>query len=49
MRALDDYYEKNYPEFVSLRTKCKEILQVDFLAKMCKYNFKSLFKIFLQY
>jgi len=27
MRALDDYYEKNYPEFVALRTKCKEILQ----------------------
>jgi len=27
MRALDDYYEKNYPEFVSLRTKVKEILQ----------------------
>ncbi|TMS37092.1 hypothetical protein L596_004100 [Steinernema carpocapsae] len=27
MRALDDFYEKNYPEFVSLRTKCKEILQ----------------------
>ncbi|KAI1731904.1 V-type proton ATPase catalytic subunit A [Ditylenchus destructor] len=26
-RALDDYYEKNYPEFVALRTKCKEILQ----------------------
>jgi V-type H+-transporting ATPase subunit A len=27
MRALDDYYEKTYPEFVPLRTKCKEILQ----------------------
>jgi V-type H+-transporting ATPase subunit A len=27
MRALDDYYEKNYPEFVPLRTKVKEILQ----------------------
>lgn len=27
MRALDDFYEKNYPEFVPLRTKCKEILQ----------------------
>lgn len=27
MRALDDYYEKNYPEFVPYRTKCKEILQ----------------------
>uniref|UniRef100_A0A158R4D8 H(+)-transporting two-sector ATPase n=1 Tax=Syphacia muris TaxID=451379 RepID=A0A158R4D8_9BILA len=26
-RALDDYYEKNFPEFVALRTKCKEILQ----------------------
>ncbi|CAJ0564511.1 unnamed protein product, partial [Mesorhabditis spiculigera] len=27
MRALEDFYEKNHPEFVSLRTKCKEILQ----------------------
>ncbi|CAI5456411.1 unnamed protein product [Caenorhabditis angaria] len=27
MRALEDFYEKSYPEFVSLRTKCKEILQ----------------------
>jgi len=27
MRALDDYYEKNFPEFVALRTKVKEILQ----------------------
>lgn len=27
MRALDDYYEKNYPDFVALRTKVKEILQ----------------------
>ncbi|XP_025100629.1 V-type proton ATPase catalytic subunit A [Pomacea canaliculata] len=27
MRALDDFYDKNYPEFVPLRTKCKEILQ----------------------
>jgi len=27
MRALDDYYEKAFPEFVALRTKCKEILQ----------------------
>jgi len=27
MRALDDYYEKHFPEFVPLRTKCKEILQ----------------------
>uniref|UniRef100_A0A0N5A3A7 H(+)-transporting two-sector ATPase n=1 Tax=Parastrongyloides trichosuri TaxID=131310 RepID=A0A0N5A3A7_PARTI len=26
-RALDDYYEKNFPEFVALRTKCREILQ----------------------
>ncbi|KAK2828580.1 hypothetical protein Q5P01_019614 [Channa striata] len=26
-RALDDYYEKNFPEFVPLRTKAKEILQ----------------------
>ncbi|KAK0403818.1 hypothetical protein QR680_017137 [Steinernema hermaphroditum] len=27
MRALDDYYEKHFPEFVALRTRCKEILQ----------------------
>jgi V-type H+-transporting ATPase subunit A len=27
MRALDDFYEKNYAEFVPLRTKVKEILQ----------------------
>uniref|UniRef100_A0AC35TRQ6 H(+)-transporting two-sector ATPase n=1 Tax=Rhabditophanes sp. KR3021 TaxID=114890 RepID=A0AC35TRQ6_9BILA len=27
MRALDDYYEKNYPEFVGFRTKTREILQ----------------------
>ncbi|CAJ0593817.1 unnamed protein product [Cylicocyclus nassatus] len=27
MRALEEYYEKTFPEFVALRTKCKEILQ----------------------
>ncbi|KAJ8035070.1 V-type proton ATPase catalytic subunit A [Holothuria leucospilota] len=27
MRALHDFYDKNYPEFVPLRTKVKEILQ----------------------
>ena len=27
MRALDDFYEKNFSEFVPLRTKVKEILQ----------------------
>lgn len=27
MRALDDFYDKNFPEFVTLRTKTKEILQ----------------------
>merc|ERR1719495_1781626 len=26
-KALDDYYEKNFPEFVALRTKVNEILQ----------------------
>merc|ERR1719158_577004 len=26
-RALDDYYEKNFPDFVALRTKVAEILQ----------------------
>ncbi|CAK9304422.1 unnamed protein product [Gordionus sp. m RMFG-2023] len=29
LRVLDDYYDKNYPEFIPLRTKCKEILQED--------------------
>ena len=27
MKALDDYYERNFPDFVALRTKVKEILQ----------------------
>lgn len=27
MRALDDFYDKNFVEFVPLRTKVKEILQ----------------------
>ncbi|CAG0878533.1 unnamed protein product [Darwinula stevensoni] len=27
MRALDEFYDKNFPEFVPLRTKVKEILQ----------------------
>jgi len=27
MNALTDYYEKNFPDFVALRTKVKEILQ----------------------
>jgi V-type H+-transporting ATPase subunit A len=27
MRALDDFYEQNYPEFVNYRMKVKEILQ----------------------
>jgi V-type H+-transporting ATPase subunit A len=26
-RALDDFYDKNYPEFVHYRTKCSQILQ----------------------
>lgn len=26
-RALDEYYDKNFSEFVPLRTKCREILQ----------------------
>jgi len=26
-RSLDEYYDKAYPEFVPLRTKCNEILQ----------------------
>merc|ERR1711981_1544666 len=26
-RALDDYYEKNFPDFVAMRTKVNEILQ----------------------
>lgn len=27
MRALDDHYDKHFPEFVPLRTRVKEILQ----------------------
>ena len=27
LRALDDFYDKNFQEFVPLRTKVKEILQ----------------------
>ncbi|VDP74504.1 unnamed protein product [Echinostoma caproni] len=27
LRALDDYYDRNFPEFVALRTKMNEILQ----------------------
>jgi V-type H+-transporting ATPase subunit A len=27
MRALDDYYDKNFPDYVPLRTKVNEILQ----------------------
>ncbi len=27
MRALDDHYERHFPEFVPLRTKVREILQ----------------------
>lgn len=27
MRALDEYYDKYFPEFTALRTKCREILQ----------------------
>jgi len=27
MRALEEYYDKHFPDFVPLRTKCKEILQ----------------------
>jgi V-type H+-transporting ATPase subunit A len=29
MKALDPYYESFDPEFVALRTKCKEILQME--------------------
>lgn len=29
LRPLDDFYDKEYPEFVPLRTKIKEILQVE--------------------
>lgn len=36
-RALDDFYDKNFPEFVSLRTKVKEILQV---STFISYSFK---------
>ena len=29
MRALDDYYEKNFPEFVQLRTKVSPVLNIN--------------------
>ena len=29
MRALDDYYEKNFPEFVQLRTKVSLVLNIN--------------------
>merc|ERR1719312_967369 len=29
MKALDDYYERNFPEFVTLRNKVSEILQTE--------------------
>jgi V-type H+-transporting ATPase subunit A len=29
MHALDDFYEKTDPEFVSLRMKIREILQIE--------------------
>ena len=46
-RALDDYYEKNFPEFVPLRTKVAEILQeeedlseiVQLVGKVCTNRF----------
>lgn len=42
-RALDEYYDKHFPEFVPLRTKAKEILQeeedlaeiVQLVGKVC--------------
>ncbi|CAH8291468.1 unnamed protein product, partial [Schistosoma turkestanicum] len=27
LRVLDDYFDRNFPEFVGLRTKMQEILQ----------------------
>lgn len=43
MRALDDYYDKHYPEFSGFRTKAREILQneedlseiVQLVGKVC--------------
>merc|ERR1711994_514596 len=32
-RALDDYYEKNFPDFVALRTKVAKLLKDDFLQQ----------------
>ena len=29
VRALEDFYDREYPEFVSLRTKVKEILHIE--------------------
>ena len=27
MPSLEEYYEKNYPDFIHLRSKCRQILQ----------------------
>ena len=40
-RALDDFYDKNFQEFVALRTKVKEILQV---RSRFVYEFYFIFK-----
>lgn len=29
VRALEDFYDREYPEFITLRTKVKEILQIE--------------------
>lgn len=44
-RALDDFYDKNFTEFVSLRTKVREILQVCFFVfiKMIYLHFQCAF------
>ena len=39
MRALDDFYEKNYPEFVALRTKVSVFLLYSF-----KYVYEYMLK-----
>jgi len=46
-RALDDFYDKNFNEFVALRTKTSEILQeeedlseiVQLVGKVCMFHF----------
>lgn len=49
MRALDEYYDKHFTEFVPLRTKAKEILQEEEdLAEIVQLVGKVSYKIPLE-